>query len=155
MDNRVSFNSYSDDDTVLYFKKLSMNATIPMRASQKSAGFDIFSAESKLILSQSQSIIKADIAIQLPRGTYGRVAPRSGLAAKNFIDVGGGVLDNDFRGCVGVVLFNHHKEPFQVNKGDRIAQLIVEKICMPKLVEVEELDITQRGIGSFGSTGKN
>ena len=151
----TSFNSCSDDDTVLCFKKLSINAISPLRSSRYAAGFDLYSAESKQICPQSHAIVNTDIAIQLLPGTYGRIAPRSGLAAKHFIDVGAGVLDRDFRGSVGVVLFNHHTEPFQVNVGDRIAQLIVEKICTPKLVEVEELEETERGVGSFGSTGKN
>ena len=156
METRTSFNSCSDDDTVLCFKKLSIDAISPLRSSRYAAGFDLYSAESKQIRPQSHAIVNTGIAIQLLAGTYGRIAPRSGLAARHFIDVGAGVLDRDFTGSVGVVLFNHHTEqPFQVNVGDRIAQLIVEKICTPKLVEVEELEETERGVGSFGSTGKN
>ena len=151
----TSFNDSSDDGTVLRFKKLSINATTPLRASRHSAGFDLYSAESKEISSQSQAIVNTGIAIQLLPGTYGRIAPRSGLAAKHFIDVGAGVVDSDFRSSVLVVLFNHNREPFHVGVGDRIAQLIVEKISTPKLVEVDELDETKRGAGSFGSTGKN
>ena len=64
------------------------------------------------------------------------------------------MIDQGYRGPVGVILFNHNTEPFQVIQGQRIAQLIIEKICTPRLVEVEELDETQRGDGSFGSTGK-
>ena len=155
METCTSFNSCSDDETVLCFKKLSINATTPLRGSRHAAGFDLFSAESKQISPQSHAIVNTDIAIQLLPGTYGRIAPRSGLAAKHFIDVGVGVLDQDFRGSVAVILFNHNTEPFHVNIGDRIAQLIVEKICTPKLLEVEELDETERGVGSFGSTGKD
>ena len=154
--NTTCFNNCSDDNTVLRFKKLSVNATSPLRSSRHAAGFDLYSAESKQIAPQSLAIVDTDIAIQLLAGTYGRIAPRSGLAVKHFIDIGGGVLDLDFRGSVRVVLFNHHaEEPFQVDVGDRIAQLIVEKICTPKLLEVDELDKTERGVGSFGSTGKN
>ena len=155
METCTSFNSCSDDNTVLCFKKLSINATTPLRGSRHAAGFDLFSAESKQISPQSHAIVNTDIAIQLLPGTYGRIAPRSGLAAKHFIDVGAGVLDQDFRGSVGVVLFNHPTEVFHVNVGDRIAQLIVEKICTPKLLEVVELNETERGVGSFGSTGKD
>jgi len=149
-----SFNDVSDDGTVLKFKKLSGNATTPVRGSRNAAGFDLFSAETKEIAANSHAIAKTDISVALPKGTYGRVAPRSGLAAKFFIDVGAGVVDYDYRGNVGVVLFNHLDKPFQVNKGDRIAQFIVEKICMPRLVEAEELDKTERGAGGFGSSGK-
>ena len=78
---------------------------------------------------------------------------RSGLAAKSFIDVGAGVVDEDYRGPLGVVLFNHANADFEVKQGDRIAQLICEKIVYPELVEVEDLDQTERGEGGFGSTG--
>jgi len=80
-------------------------------------------------------------------------APRSGLAAKHFIDVGAGVIDQDYRGNVGVVLFNFGEEDFKVNKGDRIAQLILERIYIPELEELQNLDNTARGSGGFGSTG--
>ena len=153
MDESRPFNRYSDDGTTIHFKKLSKNAKTPLRASRNAAGFDLFSAESKLILPRDRAIVKTDIAIQLPFGTYGRISARSGLAAKNFIDIGGGVVDQGYRGPIGVILFNHNVEPIQVLQGQRIAQLIVEKICMPKMVEVEELSETQRGVASFGSTG--
>uniref|UniRef100_A0A8C0EPA9 Deoxyuridine 5'-triphosphate nucleotidohydrolase n=1 Tax=Bubo bubo TaxID=30461 RepID=A0A8C0EPA9_BUBBB len=102
-----------------------------------------------------KAVVKTDIQIALPSGCYGRVAPRSGLAAKHFIDVGAGVIDEDYRGNVGVVLFNFGKESFEVKKGDRIAQLICERICYPELEEVQVLDDTERGEDGFGSTGKN
>ena len=81
------------------------------------------------------------------------VAPRSGLAWKYSIDVGAGVIDADYRGPVGVILFNHSDVDFEVKVGDRIAQLIIEKIITPEVVEVEDLDSTERGVGGFGSTG--
>lgn len=80
-------------------------------------------------------------------------APRSGLAWKHSIDVGAGVIDADYRGPVGIILFNHSDEDFEVKKGDRIAQLIMERIMTPDAVEVEDLDATARGEGGFGSTG--
>ena len=79
------FNSISEDGTGLKFKKLTENATTPVRGSRYAAGFDLFSAEFKEILPQCQAIIKTDIGVILPRGTYERVAPRSGLAVKKFI----------------------------------------------------------------------
>lgn len=81
------------------------------------------------------------------------VAPRSGLTWKHSIDVGAGVIDGDYRGPVGVILFNHSDIEFQVNVGDRIAQLILEKIMTPDVTEVDDLDDTVRGVGGFGSTG--
>ncbi|XP_051484534.1 deoxyuridine 5'-triphosphate nucleotidohydrolase, mitochondrial isoform X2 [Apus apus] len=139
----------------LRFTKLSQNAFAPSRGSARAAGYDLYSAYDCVIPPMEKAVVKTDIQIALPAGCYGRVAPRSGLAAKHFIDVGAGVIDEDYRGNVGVVLFNFGKETFQVKKGDRIAQLICERICYPELEEVQALDDTERGEGGFGSTGKN
>ncbi|XP_054244068.1 deoxyuridine 5'-triphosphate nucleotidohydrolase, mitochondrial [Indicator indicator] len=139
----------------LRFAKLSENACTPSRGSARAAGYDLFSAYDCVIPPMEKAVVKTDIQIALPSGCYGRVAPRSGLAAKHFIDVGAGVIDEDYRGNVGVVLFNFGKEAFEVKKGDRIAQLICERICYPELEEVQALDDTERGEGGFGSTGKN
>ncbi|KAJ8340418.1 hypothetical protein SKAU_G00350510 [Synaphobranchus kaupii] len=140
---------------VLKFAKLTENATVPTKGSAKSAGYDLYSAYDYNVAPMDKVLVKTDIQIAVPVGCYGRVAPRSGLAAKYFIDVGAGVVDEDYRGNVGVVLFNFSKETFEVKKGDRIAQLICEKICYPELEQHETLDETVRGIGGFGSTGRN
>uniref|UniRef100_A0AAY4CIQ4 Deoxyuridine 5'-triphosphate nucleotidohydrolase n=1 Tax=Denticeps clupeoides TaxID=299321 RepID=A0AAY4CIQ4_9TELE len=140
---------------VLKFAKLSENATVPTRGSAKAAGYDLYSAYDYSVASLDKVIVKTDIQIAIPAGCYGRVAPRSGLAAKYFIDVGAGVVDEDYRGNVGVVLFNFSKETFEVKKGDRVAQLICERICYPDLLQLETLDETTRGDGGFGSTGRN
>ncbi|KAM9223858.1 deoxyuridine 5'-triphosphate nucleotidohydrolase, mitochondrial [Leptosomus discolor] len=139
----------------LRFTKLSENASAPSKGSARAAGYDLYSAYDCVIPPMEKAVVKTDIQIALPSGCYGRVAPRSGLAAKHFIDVGAGVIDEDYRGNVGVVLFNFGKEAFEVKKGDRIAQLICERICYPELEEVQALDDTERGEDGFGSTGKN
>merc|ERR1712038_2092449 len=126
---------------------------IPTRGSKLSAGYDLASAEDTIIKAGDKGIVRTDLSIACPEGTYARIAPRSGLAVKKFIDVGAGVVDADYRGAVGVVLFNFGTEDFVIRKGDRIAQLILEKVSMVDVVEVEELDDTQRGAGGFGSTG--
>ncbi|KAM6942592.1 deoxyuridine 5'-triphosphate nucleotidohydrolase, mitochondrial [Xenentodon cancila] len=144
-----------EERPVLKFAKLSDQATTPTRGSTKAAGYDLYSAYDYLIGPMDKAIIKTDIQIAIPAGHYGRVAPRSGLAAKHFIDVGAGVVDEDYRGNVGVVLFNFSKDTFEVKKGDRVAQLVCEKICYPDLMEQETLDETDRGAGGFGSTGRN
>ncbi|TRZ16591.1 hypothetical protein HGM15179_010543 [Zosterops borbonicus] len=123
----------------LRFTKLSENAFAPSRGSARAAGYDLYSAYDCVIPPMEKAVVKTDIQIALPSGCYGRVAPRSGLAAKHFIDVGAGVIDEDYRGNVGVVLFNFGKETFEVKKGDRIAQLICERIYYPELEEVELL----------------
>ncbi|XP_029353261.1 deoxyuridine 5'-triphosphate nucleotidohydrolase, mitochondrial isoform X2 [Echeneis naucrates] len=145
----------AEERLVLRFAKLSEHATTPTRGSAKAAGYDLYSAYDYTIGAMDKAIVKTDIQIAVPHGCYGRVAPRSGLAVKHFIDVGAGVVDEDYRGNVGVVLFNFGKDTFEVKKGDRIAQLVCEKICYPDLVEQETLDETDRGAGGFGSTGTN
>merc|ERR1719226_72457 len=85
------------------------------------------------------------LPLAIPWGTYARIAPRSGLAAKRMLHVGAGVVDYDYRGEVGVVLFNHGSEDFEVAAGDRVAQLILEQISMAPCVEVESLEETARG----------
>ncbi|GAB4818788.1 hypothetical protein N2152v2_005834 [Parachlorella kessleri] len=137
----------------LRVKRLSEHATLPRRGSAGAAGYDLASAEDTFIPARGKGIVKTDLSIACPHGTYARVAPRSGLAVKNFIDTGAGVVDEDYRGNVGVVLFNHSDVDFQVRKGDRVAQLILERIATPEVVEVEELDDTIRGAGGYGSTG--
>lgn len=118
--------------------------------------FLIFSsAYDYVVPARGKLLVKTDIQIEVPTGCYGRVAPRSGLALKNSIDVGAGVIDEDYRGNVGVILFNFSEADFEVKKGDRIAQLICERIAYPNLVEVDSLTETARGEGGFGSTGTN
>ena len=140
-------------NTILKFKKLSKNATTPVRGSPCSAGLDLFSAESKIIGPCDRARIRTDIAVKLPPGTYGRIAPRSGLAANHFIGIGGGVIDPDFIGGIECILFNHQNSPFQVTKGMRISQLIIEKISYPELLEVDVLEKTERADKGFGSSG--
>ena len=141
------------NEPVLLVKKLSENATLPVRGSAGAAGYDLASAEDTVIPARGKGIVKTDLSIAAPPGTYARIAPRSGLAVKKFIDTGAGVVDEDYRGAVGVVLFNHGDEDFEVKKGDRVAQMILERIMTPQVVEVESLDDTTRGAGGYGSTG--
>ncbi|KAK8807307.1 hypothetical protein WA158_004066 [Blastocystis sp. Blastoise] len=137
----------------LYIKKLSEDAQTPVRGSPLAAGYDLFAAKECIIKAHGKGIVATDLSIMCPPNTYGRIAPRSGLAWKKFIDVGAGVIDADYRGPVGVVLFNHNDEDLEIKKGDRIAQLIIERICMADISEVDELPETSRGAGGFGSTG--
>lgn len=115
----------------------------------------ICSAYDYIVPARGKELVKTDIQIEVPEGCYGRVAPRSGLAWKNGIDVGAGVIDQDYRGNVGVILFNFSDVAFEVKKGDRVAQLICERITYPVVEEVKSLTDTIRGEGGFGSTGTN
>mmetsp|Transcript_12221 Transcript_12221/g.18129 ORF Transcript_12221/g.18129 Transcript_12221/m.18129 type:complete len:171 (-) Transcript_12221:120-632(-) len=137
----------------LQVKFLSPNAVMPTRGSPQSAGFDLSAAEPKVVPAGGRAVVKTDLSIACPEGTYARIAPRSGLAVKKMIDCGAGVVDADYRGNVGVVLFNFGSEDFEVSIGDRIAQLILEQISMVPAVQVDELTETERGVGGFGSTG--
>mmetsp|Transcript_20107 Transcript_20107/g.34628 ORF Transcript_20107/g.34628 Transcript_20107/m.34628 type:complete len:148 (-) Transcript_20107:487-930(-) len=138
---------------VLKVKKLTENATIPSRGSKLAAGYDLSSAAECVVPAHGKLIVPTDLAVAIPEQHYGRVAPRSGLAVKHFIDVGAGVIDSDYRGPLGIVLFNHSANDFHVRRGDRVAQLILERISTPEVEEVENLDDTIRGSGGYGSTG--
>lgn len=140
---------------ILKFAKLSDKAFAPTKGSEFAAGFDLRSAYECTVPARGKELVKTDIQVQVPPGTYGRIAPRSGLAWKNFIDVGAGVIDADYRGNLQILMFNHSEEDFKVAPGDRIAQIICEKIEYPELEELDTLDETARGEGGFGSTGKN
>ncbi|KAG0636496.1 dUTPase-like protein [Tuber brumale] len=137
----------------LRIRRLSSKARIPKRGSALAAGYDLYSAHDTAINARGKALIDTDIQMMIPVGTYGRIAPRSGLASKNCIDVGAGVIDADYRGQVKILLFNHSDEDFVVKEGDRVAQLILERIATPEVVEVDELEETVRGANGFGSTG--
>ena len=143
------------DEATLRFVKLSEFATAPYRASPGAAGYDLYSAREKIIAPGGRACILTDLQLGIPFGCYGRIAPRSGLAVKNGVDVGAGVIDANFRGNVGVLIFNFGDEPFHVKIGDRVAQLVLERICNPDVQEVQSLDSTSRGGHGFGSTGSN
>ena len=138
---------------VLKVQKLNNNAALPKRSTDGAAGYDLCASQDCTIPAGGKGLVKTGLSISFPTGLYARIAPRSGLALKKFIDVGAGVVDGDYRGEVGVVLFNHGDQDFEVKMGDRIAQLILEKIDTPPVEEVQDLDSTVRGTGGFGSTG--
>ncbi|KAG8097750.1 hypothetical protein GUJ93_ZPchr0013g33763 [Zizania palustris] len=139
--------------SLLKVKRLSENAVLPSRGSALAAGYDLSSAAEAVVPARGKTMVPTDLSISIPEGTYARIAPRSGLALKHSIDVGAGVIDADYRGPVGVILFNHSDVDFVVKPGDRIAQMIIELIVTPEVAEVDDLDATVRGEGGFGSTG--
>jgi dUTP pyrophosphatase len=135
-------------------KKLSENATIPTQGTTFAAGYDLYAAEDAVVVCGTRKLIKTNISMEITPGYYGRIAPRSGLAYKNGIDVLAGVIDSDYRGDIGVILYNTDKNiDFTVKKGDRIAQIIFEACYIATLNNVENLDNTLRQAGGFGSTG--
>lgn len=138
-----------------YFSSLNEKAIVPQRATSGSAGYDLSACEEAIVPPRSRMMIDTGIVVQFPSDHYARVAPRSGLTLKKGLDVGAGVIDSDFTSSIRVILFNHTDEPFVVNIGDRIAQLIFIKISTPevKFVDYSELNKTERGTNGFGSTG--
>ncbi|XP_042008721.1 deoxyuridine 5'-triphosphate nucleotidohydrolase-like [Salvia splendens] len=137
----------------LRVKRLSEKAVLPSRGSPLSAGYDLSSAVETKVPARGKALVPTDLSVAVPEGTYARIAPRSGLAWKHSIDVGAGVVDADYRGPVGVILFNHSDVDFEVKVGDRIAQLIIHQIVTPEVAKVGDIDATARGSGGFGSTG--
>lgn len=140
----------------LKIKKLVDNAKVPTRATPGSVGYDLYSTEDHIILPGHRAVISTGIQIGLPPGTYGRIAPKSGQSVKHGIHVGAGVIDQDYSGELKVVLFNlDTKKTFVVRQGYRIAQLVLEKVDLPDVEEVYDIQYYSeiRGDGGFGSTG--
>jgi dUTP pyrophosphatase len=140
----------------LRVKLLSERAIEPTRGSPHSAGLDLYAPEGSMfsdVMPGERKLIKMGLAVAIPPGYYGRIAPRSGLAMKNGIQIMAGVIDADYRGELGVILYNAGAQPFSYNRGERIAQLILERIAVPDVLVVDDLDDTDRGSGGFGSTG--
>lgn len=139
----------------LFFELTNENAKQPRRATDGSAGYDLSSCEEVIIPKGERKLVNTGVKINLNHDeTYARIAPRSGLAVKG-IDVGAGVCDCDYTGLYKVLLINNSKDDFKVSIGDRIAQLIIERINHPIWEKVDTLEKTQRGEGGFGSTGQN
>lgn len=141
-------------DPTFSVKPLSAKAYLPSRGSIDAAGFDLYCTQSVDIPPGRQAILPTDIAVAIPHGWYGRIAPRSGLAVRHGINVHAGVIDADYRGELRVALQNHGDDIIEFRGGDRIAQLIIERCSMGDYQVVDELPTTERGTGSFGSTGR-
>ena len=107
----------------------------PREDQQRAAGLDLYSAYDLTVPARGLVSVVTDLQIQIPEGFYGRIAPRSGLGLHHHIDIEAGVIDEDYRGNVAVILFNHSDKLFVINRGDRVAQLICEKVYYPVLEE--------------------
>lgn len=137
-------------------EKLVPEATLPKYAHFGDAGMDVCSCEDAIIPARGRRLVKTGLKVALPDGFEMQVRPRSGLAIKHGISVLNtpGTIDSGYRGEVGVILVNHSDEDFEVKTGDRIAQLVVAPFVSVKVVEAAVNDVTERGEGGFGSTGK-
>ena len=138
---------------VIRFKQLDPRAVLPKRGSVLAAGLDVFGIEDMSIGPNQRVMARTGIAVAIPPGFYGRVAPRSGLAAKNGLDVLAGVIDSDYRGEIVCILYNTGDETINLPAGSKICQLIIEQIITPEAAWATDLDDTARGAGGFGSTG--
>lgn len=155
-------------------KRISSDAKVPTRAKASDAGYDLYAANSAVLDPMSRVLVSTGIAIEIPEGYYGRIAPRSGLALRGGIDVLGGVVDSGYRDEIGVILVNLNlpdylhkhtkssaeysimfgsKHRLSIQKGDRIAQIIIEKCHDIEFEEVEELPASERGEAGYGSSG--
>ncbi len=138
----------------LRVRRLTEESFLPKRGTPYAAGLDLFSPVDTVVPPNERLLVKLDISIELEDGTFGHILPRSSLSLKNGIHIGAGVIDSDYRGNVGVLLFNLSQEPFHVKRGDRIAQLVVKKYEVVEPQEIFESSSTERGSGGFGSTGR-
>jgi dUTP pyrophosphatase len=136
----------------------SSNNKTPSLATKGAAGLDIRAfIENKIILKpMERKLISTGLKMEIPFGYEVQIRPRSGLAFKNGITVinSPGTIDSDYRGEIGILLVNLSNEDFEINNGDRIAQMVLSKYEVPKFIETSEISISQRGEDGFGSTGK-
>lgn len=137
------------------FKKLSPEAVLPAYAHPGDAGMDVCSVENLTVAPGGRALVRTGLAMALPPGYEAQVRPRSGLALKRGVTVLNtpGTIDEGYRGEIGVILANFGDSDFVVEKGDRIAQMVIAPVTRAEVVEVGEVDSTDRGAGGFGSTG--
>lgn len=138
----------------LPIKKLVPEAKLPTFAHDTDAGMDLYALEKVVLPAGERALVKTGIAVAIPAGYVGLFWDKSGLSNKYGLKVIGGVIDAGYRGELLVGLLNTSAEDFQFESGQKVAQMLIQKVEHPELVEVEELDETQRGEGKFGSTGK-
>ena len=137
----------------LSFKSLHPDSLLPTRGSLSAAGLDLYSIEDVQLAPNERRLVRTGLAVAIPDGHYGRIAPRSGLATKNGIDVLAGVIDSDYRGEIKCLLHNAGEEVVELPAQTKVCQLIIEKIITPTAQWTDDLPDTNRGAGGFGSTG--
>ena len=149
MENETSAQS------TLRYKLLRSDAKPPMKATEGSAGFDLFAAEACCIPSSEVGLIKTGLALACPNGTYGKISDRSSIACRHNLHVLAGVIDSDYRGEIKIVMHNFGNKPMYVGMHMKVAQIIIHKIVnILDIIECkEEFDLTSRGENGFGSSG--
>ena len=139
---------------ILKVKKLNPDAKTPAYAHPGDAGLDLFSIEDVVIKPGERYAVATGLALELEPGFVSLIWDRSGVALKNGMKTMGGVIEHTYRGEYKIIMFNTSHEDYQIKKGDRIAQLLVQPVITAEVVEVDNLSETARGEGAFGSTGK-
>lgn len=136
-------------------RRIDPDLPLPRHARPGDAGVDLYSRETLVLAPGERRLVPTGIAIAVPVGHAGLVTPRSGLAARSGIGIvnAPGVVDSGYRGELAVALINHGSEPVRIERGDRIAQLVVVPVAELEFEVVEELETSERGEGGFGSTG--
>ncbi|MFD2446286.1 dUTP diphosphatase [Bacillus sp. CGMCC 1.16607] len=139
----------------LKVKLINEDALLPFQANPGDAGLDLFAAEEKLIKPGEAELISTGIKLELPQGTEAQVRPRSGLALKHSVTVlnSPGTIDEGYRGEIQVILINHGKADFKIEKQMRIAQMVIAPVAIVNITQVEELSDSERGEEGFGSSG--
>ncbi len=132
---------------------VSGNGKLPIYSTDGSAGADLFSNEDMVLSPGERRLISTGIKLEIPEGFVGLIWPRSGIAVRNGIDTMAGVIDSDYRGEVKVLLINHGNAPFKIEKGFKIAQLLIQRVENAHFEMKDSLSKTERGSGGFGSTG--
>jgi len=138
---------------LIKFQKILDEAIIPHYAHQGDAGMDVFSAEDAVIKSGEIKSIKTGVKMEMPERFVGLVWDKSGLAFKNGIKTMAGVIDSGYRGEIGIVLANLSDQDYKIEKGQKIAQMLIQKVERMEIEETKNLNETSRGAGGFGSTG--
>jgi len=134
-------------------KILKNDLVITPTSSSGNAGFDIYASSDMIVPARGRASIPTGLQLKIPHGYYGRIAPRSGLAFKEGLNTGAGVIDSNYTLEIKVLLFNHTDKDYKVHKGDRVAQIIFEKYFEAEFEYVDKLEETNR-TGGFGSSGK-
>jgi len=137
----------------LFVKRLTETAKLPTRGSREAAGLDLYADASVSIMPHCNNLVSTGISVIVPTGYYGRIAPRSGISVKTGLMVNAGVIDSDYRGEIKIVFQNPTEKYVDVKAGEKVAQLVIEKIALLDVKEVDSLDDTTRGSNGFGSTG--
>lgn len=136
----------------LFVKRLTPTALLPSRAHPQDAGLDLYADETVDIPEFNRAVVRTGIAVSIPFGSVGLIWPRSGLA-RHGQSTDAGVVDSGYTGEIGVVMTNNTPHRYPVRAGDKIAQLLVQPVCLVEVQEVDALNPSERGSAGFGSTG--